>query len=275
MASEQIKEICDRLLKMFESGEFPPAAARTVIARAAGDKGIPSARWSMCNQLIMLLSGTEDARGFRQWLEVSRHVTKGAKAIYILVPLTRKITMTIVDAAGETTEHTQHQIKGFRTAPVFRYEDTEGAPLVTPGYMPPQLPPLFNVAQHFGMVRYAPLTGNALGSCSQTGTITLHSYDLDVFFHELAHQVHATIYPLKPGQDMDQELVAEMVSCTLCELYGLEGYHWQGWRYMMHYGSEDPIKTLKSINAVLRQVEQVIMRILEVDKALLAEPSEE
>ena len=268
MASEQIKDICDRLLKMFESGEFPPAAARTVISRMAGDER-PSSKWSFCNQLIMLLSGTEDARGFRQWREAGRNVDKGAKAIYILVPLTRRTRIVVTDNdSGESREETIHIIRGFRTAPVFRYEDTEGEPLPADKYLPPQLPPLYNVAQHFGMVRYYPICGGALGSCSSSGTITLHSHDVDVFFHELAHLVHGTIRQLKPGQDTEQELVAEMVSVTLCELYGMQGYQWQGWSYMSHYVNEDAVATLRAIGSVLNEVEAVISKILAVDSQL-------
>ncbi len=265
MASEQIKDICDRLLKMFESGEFPPAAARTVISRMAGDER-PSSKWSFCNQLIMLLSGTEDARGFRQWREAGRNVAKGAKAIYILVPLTRRTRIVVTDNdSGESREETIHIIRGFRTAPVFRYEDTEGEPLPADGYLPPQLPPLYNVAQHFGMVRYQAMRGAILGSCSRSGTITLYSHDVDVFFHELAHLVHGTIKPLVPGQDAEQELVAEMVSCVLCELYGFQGYQWQGWKYMQSYVSDEPLATLRAIGSILHDVETVIGKILAVN----------
>lgn len=266
MANEQIREICDRLLQMFESGAFPPAAARTVIARVAGDER-PSSKWSFCNQLIMLLSGTEDARGFRQWREAGRYVSKGAKAVYILVPLTRRTRIVVTDNdSGKNREETIHIITGFRTAPVFRYEDTEGEPLSDGDYRPPQLPPLYDVAQHFGMVRYQAMRGAILGSCSRSGTITLYSHDLDVFFHELAHLVHETIRPLQPGQHIEQELVAEMVSVTLCELYGMQGYQWQGWQYMRHcVNEEDPVATLRKIGSLLNEVEAVVSKILAVN----------
>jgi hypothetical protein len=43
---------------------------------------------------VIFLSGTQDARGFRQWKQVGRYVRKGGKAIYILVP---RITKTVDD----------------------------------------------------------------------------------------------------------------------------------------------------------------------------------
>lgn len=270
MSGEKVIDICNRLLKMFEDGSFSPAAVRTVIAKRGGDDR-PCSNWSLCNQLIMLMSDTEDARGFQQWHEVNRYVTKGAKAIYILVPMTRKITITVNDiATGESREESRNLIKGFRLTPVFPYEATQGAELPYHNYNPPELPPLYNVAQHFGVVRYYPIRGRALGSCSQSGTITLYSHDVDVFFHELAHQIHGTFKLLKPGQDAEQELVAEMVSCVLCELYGFQGYQWQGWEYLRSYTNEDPVKTLRAIGSILNEVERVILKILQIDAELVS-----
>lgn len=270
MSDDKISVICTRLLKMFEDGSFPPAAARTVIARLAEDNEIPSAKWSFCNQLIMLLSGTEDARGFRQWQEANRYVSKGAKAIYILVPLIRKINVVVNNDSGEKSEETRIIINGFKLAPVFRYEDTEGAPLPYYDCEPPEMPPLYNVAKHFGMVKYCPIQqSGVLGSCSNSGNITLFSRDVDVFFHELGHQVHNTIKPLNMKQYTEQELVAEMVSCILCEMYGFKGYQWQGWEYMKAYSNNDPVATLKAISSVLNDVEQIITKILKVDIELL------
>lgn len=261
----KISVITNKLLTMFEKGTFPPAAARTVIARVAGDER-PCNSWSFLNQLIMILSGTDDARGYRQWQEVNRYVIKGAKAIYILVPMTKQAKVIVNDTdIGESREETRYIIKGFKPAAVFRYEDTDGFPLPDHAYDPPVLPPLYNVAKHYGMVRYCATNGGILGSCSQSGTITLFSYDIDVFFHELAHQVHNTIKPLKGGQHSEQELVAEMTSCVLCELYGYQGYQWQGWEYMKAYSKDDPVAALKAIGSILNEVEAVITKIVAVD----------
>jgi len=264
----KISVITSKLLTMFEQGTFPPATARTVIARIAGDEK-PCSSWSILNQLIVLMSGTDDARGYRQWQEANRYVTKGAKAVYILVPLTRKTTVIVNDTnTGESREEARNIIRGFKPTPVFRYEDTNGEPLPDYSYNPPTLPPLYNVARHYGMVRYCAANGSILGSCSQLGTLTLYSHDIDVFFHELAHQVHNTIKPLKGGQHTDQELVAEMTSCVLCELYGFLDYQWQGWEYMKAYTDEDPIKTLRAIGLILNDVESVVMKILDVNSEL-------
>jgi hypothetical protein len=79
MINDKINEIFTKLLDMFASGELPPAIARTVIQRQQGDNK-PSDRWSFSNQLLMIIAGTSDARGFRQWQQANRTVKKGAKA---------------------------------------------------------------------------------------------------------------------------------------------------------------------------------------------------
>jgi len=84
---------------------------------------------------------TEDARGFRQWQKIGRRVKKGAKAFYILAPIRKKVPVKIrreverINENGETeiveVEETIYvdKLVGFKSIPVFRYEDTEGKPL--------------------------------------------------------------------------------------------------------------------------------------------------
>lgn len=102
------------IVELFESGDLPARVADTFIARAEHDS--PSSAWSLGNQLLMVMAGTSDARGYRQWQEVGRHVTKGSKAFHILAPCTRKIRES--DAAGNETDRVI--VYGFTTIPVFR-----------------------------------------------------------------------------------------------------------------------------------------------------------
>lgn len=262
---ERVKEALERLLQMFLSGELPKAAARTLIRAGRGAK--PSDSWSLGNRLLMLAAGTEDARGYQQWRAVGRQVRLGAKAIYILAPLTRQMTRKVVDPeTGEEREEQVTVVTGFRPVPVFRVEDTEGEPLPPePDCSPPELPPLHEVAERFGVkVEYRPARWDTpLGQYEPgVGKITLFTHDPDVFFHELAHAVHGTFRQLKPGQQRDQELVAETAAAVLCELYGYRGYHWHAWRYLEHYaGSGDTQAVLRAVMRVLSDVEEVIRRI--------------
>ncbi|NPV72290.1 MAG: M48 family peptidase [Pelotomaculum sp.] len=263
--TDKAKEALNRLLEMFKTGDLPAAVARTVIR----GQGRPCDKWSLGNRLIMLISGTEDARGFNQWQEVGRRVKKGAKAFYILAPVTRKRTTrrTEVDPdTGEETEVTEERtvVTGFRGVPVFRYEDTEGDPL--PTYDPPVPPPLYDVAKRFvDDVKYQPFVGGYFG-CFKPGKreIVLTTHDAGVFFHELAHAVHDQVRPggLKGGQHVDQEIVAETAACALCELYGYSGYTWHGWRYIQAYAALDGQQALKAVMGVLTEVEKVLGVIL-------------
>lgn len=268
---EKAGEALSRLLEMFRTGDLPAAVALTVIRAKAGYNR-PSDSWSLGNRLLMILSGTEDARGFRQWQEAGRRVKKGAKAIYILAPVTakRKVKERMPDPeTGEEREVERECliITGFRCIPVFRYEDTEGEPLPETNCYPPEPPPLFDVAMRFvDDIKYRPYVGKYLGYFNPgRRVIVLNTHDASVFFHELAHAVHHQIKPggLKGGQHAEQEIVAETVAATLCELYGYRGYIWHGWQYVKAYAGQDERKALKAVMGVLADVEKVLEVILE------------
>src|SRR5436305_13378120 len=90
---EAAEQALAAVLDLFQDPErLPEAIAQTVIARKAGDS--PMGAWSLSNQLLCILAGTTDARGFRQWQEAGSHVVKDSRAIRILAPRTRKITET-------------------------------------------------------------------------------------------------------------------------------------------------------------------------------------
>ncbi len=243
-----------KLLEMFESGDVGENVARTVIRKQNNHR--PSDVWSISNQMLMLLAGTEDARGYRQWEKVGRTVNKGAKAFYILAPLTRKI---------KEDNGTEKVIMfGFKGVPVFRVEDTTGEPVVTPEYQPVEMPPLMDVAQRFGVdVSYAPFVGDAYGAYYPgLDRITLYTQDEGVFFHELAHAAHARVEKLVGGQNPRQEIVAETVASVLCVMYGFEcnGYLGQAKAYIEMYAQGKG--ALQAVTGVLKTVEKVLAEIL-------------
>ncbi len=262
----RVQEALNNILEMFKTGNLPGAIARTVIRAKAGDCK-PSDSWSMGNKILMFIAGTEDARGYKQWQVVGRQVKKGAKAFYILAPCTKKVTRKVVDPdTGEEKEEERAVITGFKDIPVFRLEDTEGEPLPEYDYSPPELPPLFGVAEKFGVkVKYLP--GDRVSEYGHYNfgrkEIVLRSHDVGIFFHELAHAVHDTFKKLKGGQHSDQEIIAETVAAVLCELYGYREYTWNNWKYVKHYASNDPKKALRVIFSVLSDVEEILKRIFD------------
>ena len=264
---EVVREATEGLLEMFRTGKMPEAVALTIIRRKEGDDQ-PSFHWSIGNQIIMMMHGTSDARGFKQWQEVGRYVRKGARAIHILGPMTRRITEKDPDT-GQETEKTI--ITGFRTIPVFRYEDTDGQPLDKPDYTPEELPPFWNVAEYLGAkIEYTPCHGGYYGAYSPSkDRITLCSQDAVVYFHELSHAVHGQIKELKPGQDAEQEIVAELSAAVLCQLQEIAGFENQSYDYIKHYTSKmKETDILKVIMRVLSDVEAVVTRIITIAEQL-------
>lgn len=258
-----VKEVVESLLAMFESGKMPERMAFSIIRKQRGED-IPSTQWSIGNRLLMLAQDTDDARGFKQWQQVDRHVKKGAKALYILAPVIRKIKDK--DDIGE--EKDKVIPIGFTPIPVFRYEDTEGEDLsYRKAYQPAEYPPFWDVADVLGLtVTYAPLMKNYLGRYNlRTKNIKLCAHDAIVYFHELSHAVHSTFVDLQVYDPEKAEIIAEFSACVLCEIQGICGYEQQGLAYIKRYCRKDDKldSVLKKITSVLTDVDLIVTKVLE------------
>ena len=206
----------------------------------------------------MLLAGTSDARGYRQWQDVGRHVRRGAKASYILGPVyVRKL---VESASGDPEDDEEVDVLvGFKPIPVFKIEDTEGDEL--PTYKPRDPPPLLQVAGRFGMrVNYLRLSAGVYGYTDyEKKVIGLATESWDVFFHELAHTIHRSFEPKTGhGQEPEAETVAQLVAATLARLYDkpADGF---SWTYVAHQAqSSSP-----------QQVGRLCMRVLDRAKKVL------
>jgi hypothetical protein len=207
----------------------------------------------------MLLAGTSDARGFRQWQEVGRSVRKGAKALYILGPVKKRVMRKVSDGLPGQNEEFADILLGFMPVPVFRYEDTDGQDL--PVYEPKTPPPLMEVAERFGMrIQYERLAPGVYGATDHTNkTIVLATEDADVFFHELSHAIHRTFEPKSGhGQEPEAETIAQLVAATLARLYGRPADSFS-WSYIASYAqSGNP-----------QQVGRLCMRVLDRTKKIL------
>lgn len=51
----------EQLLELWESGQLPRLVEKSVIRRQSPVQPRPSDRWSLCNVILMLLQGTDDA----------------------------------------------------------------------------------------------------------------------------------------------------------------------------------------------------------------------
>ena len=252
--NNRVKTVLNTIIDKFKSGEIPEAVAMA----SYPIPDIPSSKWSFTNRTLMFLSGTGDARGYRQWQEVNRYVKKGARAIYILVPCFGKR----VDENGEETQILRY----FKATPVFMCEDTEGEPLDYEQIELPELP-LLERAKEWGIsVKAVP--GNYLyrgyysSSLQQIGLATPEE---KVFFHELAHAGHdKVIGGLKAGQDPLQEIVAELSAQALCRLVGknLSNSMGNSYRYIERYAEKLKLTPYTACLKVLGETENVLNLIL-------------
>ncbi len=243
----------DKIVQLFSSTQLPDLCARALINAPEP----PSSKWSFGNQILMLLAGTSDARGYKQWTGVERHVKAGAKAFRILGPVFVKKALEVM--GPDQSEETVEVLVGFRAIPVFKYEDTEGAEL--PTYTPKDPPPLLEVAERFGMrVNYLRLSAGVYGMTDyEAKIIALATEDWTVFFHELAHALHRSFEPKSGhGQEPEAETIAQLVAATLARLYGKPADNFS-WTYVASQAQ----------SASPRAVGRLCMRVLDRVKRVL------
>lgn len=258
---KNFQDVVPTLLDMFARKDFPQQFALTIIKR---ETSIPSDAWSITNRLIMhIIGATTDARTYKQWQAAGRQVKKGQKSFPIIAPVTKKFH-------NDETDKDEIRIIGFRALPVFAYESTEGEPLPEYDCTPAKLPPFFDAAQALGVsVYWKPISRNAYGYYRLSDrSITLHSQDYAVFFHELGHAVHDTIEPLADVPDDKAEVVAELTAAVLCEMAEVSGYQQQSYEYIKQYVSgKDNKAVLKAIADVLSLVEQIVSKVVAAAEA--------
>jgi hypothetical protein len=250
-----VRAVLQEILEKFKTGDIPEAVALACFPAV----DIPSSKWSFTNRLLMFLSGTNDARGFRQWKQVRRWVKKGARAIYILVPC-------FETEINEETGEEEQVLKYFRTCPVYRYEDTTGKPLEN---SQPELPelPLLERAKEWGLsVKTIPGNFPSKGYyLPERKEIGLATPEEKTFFHELAHASHERIKgKLKTGQDPFQEIVAELSAQALCKLVGkrLKDTTGNSYKYIESYAASVNLSPHIACLSVLSDTEKVLKLIL-------------
>jgi len=240
-SNDHIKEAMEMLLKMFEDGNLEK------VARAVFKGGnIPADKWSFLNRLLMYCNNTDDARGFNQWKQAGRYIKKGSKAFYILAPSFKKV----IDE--KTTEETQI-LAGFRDVPVFRFEDTEGAPIIS-DKLKLDIPFEFDsIINELGLtVNASRFCGNSYGSYNPIRKeIKLASPEIEIFLHELSHAVDDKLNKLKPGQHKDQEVTAEFSGAVIGYLMGYKIPLGNVREYIEHYSFKELMNQLSRIEKVV------------------------
>lgn len=240
-----IKEAMETLLKMFEAGDLEKVAHAVF---KGGD--IPADKWSFLNRLLMYCNNTEDARGFNQWKQAGRYIKKGSHAFYILAPMFKKITD---EKALELCAREKQILSGFRAIPVFRYEDTDGAPIISEG-LKLDIPFAFNgIIQELGLkVDAVRFNGASYGSYNPIRKeIKLASPEIEIFLHELSHAVDDRLNGLIAGQRNDQEVTAEFSGAVIGHLMGYKVSMGNVKEYIEHYSFKELMNCLGRIEKVV------------------------
>lgn len=255
------KEVVAEVLEDFKA----PDALERVARVAIKGNGRPADNWSFRNQVLMIMQGTSDARGFNQWKDIGRHVKKGSHAIGILKPC----IIPAKDGDGRTVKgkngRSVGECVGFKVIPVFRLQDTDGKPL--PEYNPPNPPPLIDVAKRFGLeVKYGPACDAWWGYFNAGNReIFLGTFDAAVYFHELAHAAHDRVEKLKDLPRDKKEIVAEFTAAILLKVYGArDKASGTAYDYIKAYAGEGG-DVVRACMKVLGLVERVLGQIFDKD----------
>jgi hypothetical protein len=262
---QQWQDALSGILQEFQQGTIPEAIALAMFPKA----DIPSGKWSLLNRLLMVMAGTGDARGIKQWNQVGRRVKKGAHAFRIFAPrfIKLKSSQNLSEdedqepaATAETKE--KKRIVGFLLIPVFKVEDTEGEPLSYEEALEIPDLPLMEVARAWGLeVKAIPGNGRIYGCISlSAGRISLASPEEKVFFHELAHAAHNRADLLKERARWQREMVAELSAAVLCRVCGRQPDENLGesFGYLQEQAEKAGLTVIQACLAVLSDVETIL-----------------
>lgn len=267
------EQAATQILEAFQAGNVPKSLAPIFIHR---HDDVPCRQWSWSNQLLAALAGHSDARGYRQWQAVGRHVKKGERAFQILVPLARKIEGHD-EKTGEIVE--RMAVYGFKSAAVFGLAQTEGEPLADPD---PEVTawletlPLLEVARSWGLSvdAFNGEGARCLGKYRHRQSIALGVKNLSTWAHELCHAADdRNVGGLKGGQHLDQEVVAELGGAVLLETLGFETESDRGgcWDYVRSYAAAGKVEPIAVCQQLLTRTCQAVSLILDSAETLQSE----
>jgi hypothetical protein len=272
MHGKHTQDVAARIVEAFKHPEELPHALAPIFIRRKDD--IPCRRWSWCNQLIIALHGTNDARGIKQWNAAGRKIVPGSKAMWILAPCLK----TISKKSAESDEENKLQVLfGFRSIPVFAVGQTEGEPLPTQDEDQEnwikQLP-LIEVAEEWG-IRVGSYThaGNAPLGYYQQGlngeAVMLCVANASTFAHEMIHAADQRLGGLKEAK-WHREVVAELGGATLLECIGLTHDADLGgaYQYIQAYAASANKDVVRACIEVLDQVCRCVSLILDTAEQL-------
>lgn len=265
---ERNDQMLRHLIGIFERGEAPKAIS---IALFPQYDDIPSAKWSVCNRIIMMSGGTSDARGYRAWQDVGRFVKANEKARIYILGIKRVGGNENESEGGNEVIESENEVVApkasfsyFFPIPVFAVEQTDGEPLQYKKLEIPNIP-LLERAREWGIDVKAVAGNNRWHGLykSSKSQILLATPHEKVFFHELAHAAHKKVKgQISGGQDPKQEIVAELSAQTLCQLVGteMESTIGNSYEYILSYAT----KMKRSVGDACRSVISDVSKVLDL-----------
>jgi len=292
---DRIKGAISQVVKLLESGKLPAVVEKTIFKDSRNMSKWSYFNKLMCaidyltriKQLkldevkgedwIDCLSNM-DYRGFRQWDTANRSIIAGQKCTYILAPVFGKTTKRYWEdgdglkhslgkgenAPSSSLEKTQEvqYLKTFMTIPVFEATQTKGEPIKYEKMEMPTNLPFKEVALELGVRIRAEAFGNGYYGAYNPSmkTIILCTPDETTFLHELAHAVDDKLLggKIKGGQQVDQEIVAQLSANVLAHILGRDIEQTTAYtkEYIGHYSEkpEDIIKLLSRVEKVVKYI---------------------
>jgi hypothetical protein len=268
------EQAANSILQAFQNPASLPAALAPIFIRRRDN--VPCRAWSWANQLIVALRGHSDARGYRQWQEVGRHVRKGERSFEILVPMTKRVERENPQT-GESESVTA--VFGFKSAAVFGLAQTEGEPL-------PEVDtevtrwieslPLLDVAREWGLSveTFNGRAGKAQGWYVHGEGIALGVENLSTWAHEMVHAADDRLGTLlRHERKWARETVAELGGAVLLTCLGHDHAADMGgaWEYVQHWCAHDGIEPITACQRMLKRTCDAVALILDTAERL-AEP---
>ena len=267
---EVAKNNMNLLIEEFGKEEFPEKICKAYINAI----GKPCESWSLQNKFFMLISGTTDGRTLNAWRQVGRFVRDWTtvKPFYVLVP--SKVTIQKIGKDEKTGEDVTIQFMRFYASKRYTVEDTYGQKLEE--YKPSNIPPLMDIAKKwFSEIKYSNSAFGEYGSYEPGKNIlTLSTESIDTFFHELTHKADEKAHgKLKAGQDVDQEITAQLTACILSKMYGYDARSYT-FNYIKNYANaKTPEQVAKHCMRLMKRVDSCLKVIFEAceNKELVAQ----
>lgn len=200
---------------------------------------------------------------YKRWQELGRQVRKGAKALTLCMPVTRKATKKVRDEEREKTvdEDAVYMFFVYR-ARWFVLSQTEGKDIELqpiPGWEKDQALRELGITEEI----FEAANGNMQGYSAPGRKIAINplaQLPHKTLFHELAHQVlgHVGDGTLVEGECLPRNLreaEAESVALVCCEALGLEGAPYcRGYIQSWLAGDEIPEKSAQRIFAAAEKI---------------------